>query len=319
MLYVDTRWDGNHGIGRFSREVLSRLDIPWRPLKGSMAPSSPLDVLNPNRLQLAASDTVFSPGYNAGFSRARQIITLHDVIHLAISSESGFAKRAYYDRVIKPAVTKAGIVMTDSETSRTAIESWIGDSRIEVINVGNGCSAAFTRAGPVAEQFRGAFVYVGNLKPHKNVDVLFQALRLAPSFSLIVVSSDVVDVARRAHKAGVSSQVVALSGVTDEKLAEIYRSSRGLLFPSQLEGFGLPAAEALSCGIPVAYWKGCASVAEIVGEAGPAVSEAKSGQAWADAMTQMADGTFGPSARSYDWSDVAQGINAVLHRDRMTS
>jgi glycosyltransferase involved in cell wall biosynthesis len=45
---------------------------------------------------------------------------------------------------------------------------------------------------------------------------------------------------------------VTLTGhVPDEDLAAIYTGARALVFPSDDEGFGLPAVEALACGTPV--------------------------------------------------------------------
>jgi glycosyltransferase involved in cell wall biosynthesis len=37
----------------------------------------------------------------------------------------------------------------------------------------------------------------------------------------------------------------------DETMVELYRGASGLLFPSLLEGFGMPILEAMCCGIPV--------------------------------------------------------------------
>ena len=46
---------------------------------------------------------------------------------------------------------------------------------------------------------------------------------------------------------------VTLTGeVNDEELAAIYTGAHALVFPSDDEGFGLPAVEALACGTPVA-------------------------------------------------------------------
>lgn len=317
MLFVDTRWDGAHGIGRFSREVVKRLELPWAPLEsGSPAPSSPLDAVNPARIRLSARDAVYSPGYNAGLSRARQFVTLHDMIHLEVPSESSALKRLYYDRVIKPAVVRAGLVFTVSSVSQRAIQNWLGTDHVDVVNVGNGCSDVFHRDGPVSHRFNDYFLYVGNLRPHKNFDVLLKALALRPDFQLVVVCSDESQVMKLAAEAGVADRVHVVSGVSDDDLAALYRGSLGLLFPSTLEGFGLPAAEALSCGVSVAYWSGCESVAEIVGDAGPAVEDSGAAAAWAEAMDSLiSHNQSEPQTQvRHAWSAVAHRVEAELRR-----
>jgi glycosyltransferase involved in cell wall biosynthesis len=45
--------------------------------------------------------------------------------------------------------------------------------------------------------------------------------------------------------------VILTGAVDDDQLAAIYTGARALVFPSDDEGFGLPAVEALACGTPV--------------------------------------------------------------------
>jgi glycosyltransferase involved in cell wall biosynthesis len=49
--------------------------------------------------------------------------------------------------------------------------------------------------------------------------------------------------------------VILTGPVTDDQLAAIYSGAHALVLPSDHEGFGLPAVEALACGTPVAAWE----------------------------------------------------------------
>jgi glycosyltransferase involved in cell wall biosynthesis len=54
--------------------------------------------------------------------------------------------------------------------------------------------------------------------------------------------------------------------IDDQKLAELYAAAKLYVFPSRLEGFGLPALEAMSMGVPVIAAR-AGSLPEILGEA----------------------------------------------------
>jgi glycosyltransferase involved in cell wall biosynthesis len=318
-LIVDDRWHGEHGIGRFASEVLSRLAPPTVALGGAISPTSAKDVVNPRRFRLKATDTIYSPGFNAGLTRGRQVLTLHDLIHLQIDSEKSLLKSLYYNVVVKWAARRAGLAFTVSETSADVIRTWLKSPGVEVVVVGCGRSAAFQRAGTRDILPHPTFVYVGNLKPHKNVEVLFDALALRPQYSLILVTSDAAEARRLADAAGVSSRVEIRSGVSDAQLASLYRGVTGVLQPSLLEGFGLPVLEAMSCGTRVAYWAGCESVSEITAGTGIAVDTATDATQWASAMDVLnAMIENGPLVMPtsweslYDWDTVARKIEATL-------
>lgn len=320
-LYIDDRWRGKHGIGRFATEVVRRLTMSWVPLGGRLAPTSPVDIFNLRRLGLKREDLVYSPGFNAGITCARQLLNIHDLIHLQIDSEKSFAKSLYYNTVVRWAVRRAGIVMTDSVASAKAIRDWVRAPRVEIVVVGCGKSEAFVPEGESVVFDRPTFVYVGNLKPHKNFDVLLEMIALRPQFDLIVVSSD-AELARAYVAArGIERQVTVRTGVPDLELAAIYRGATGSLQPSILEGFGLPSLEAMSCGTRVAYWRGCESVAEICSGAGVEVRNAESATEWAQALDNLEVSAKGGSLHMsaewhdrYTWSAVAARVDAVIRQ-----
>jgi glycosyltransferase involved in cell wall biosynthesis len=320
-VVVDERWGGEHGIGRFATEVVSRLAIAWRPLGGTGSPTSVLDVLSLRRARLTASDVVYSPGFNAGVTLARQVLTIHDLIHLQIPSEKSFAKTCYYNLVVKNAIKRAGIVMTVSTTSARAIADWLGAPGVEIVIVGCGRSAAFAVAGAAAVFARPTFLYVGNLKPHKNVDVLFKALAQRPDYDLIVVTSDVDHAESAIAAAGLTGRASIRTGVSDDELASLYRGGAGALQPSVLEGFGLPVLEAMSCGTRVASWAGCESVQEIRSNTGVTVHSATDAGEWADAMDRLvAQSNAGPLEMPaewnelYSWNGVGERVSAAICR-----
>lgn len=313
-VFVDGRRDGQHGIARFGTEVLRRLRTPSSPLGGPRDALSPLDVLNPHRLALRSADVVFSPGFHAGPTRATQLLTLHDLIQLQDPAEIDRKKALYYRLIVRPAVLRAGRVLTVSETSRTLLREWIDDAA-DVIDVGNGCSDVFFRTERAPEP--SGLLYVGALKPHKNPDVVFAALAAEPSLRLTVVSNDDDDARRLVEQHAVQDRVVLRKGVSDAELAGLYAAASALVFPSRSEGFGLPAAEALAVGCPVLHWRGCAAVAEIVADDGVALEDADDVVEWRSAMLAAEAGRLPSAGRErirqrYSWDSVAARVDEQI-------
>ena len=127
---------------------------------------------------------------------------------------------------------------------------------------------AFPRIEP------GFILYTGGIEPRKNVDGLleaFAALRtdLRALHQLVVVcrvlpaEREVLD--RKLDELGISDRVVFTGFVSDENLASLYQATGLFVFPSLYEGFGLPVAEAIACGAPVAVSR-IAALTELIDE-----------------------------------------------------
>ena len=69
------------------------------------------------------------------------------------------------------------------------------------------------------------------------------------------------------NKRGIKNKVKFVSDLTSNQIAELYAESTIAVSPSVYEGFGFPAGEAMSCGIPLVSTNG-GSLPEVVGDAG---------------------------------------------------
>ena len=102
-------------------------------------------------------------------------------------------------------------------------------------------------------------LYVGGPNPNKNLDRLFAALQLLTEPPLLVCVTRGLDPRRHG-----TLPVRVMEGVSDAELRLLYGGARLVVQPSLFEGFGLPVAEAMACGAPVA----CSQIAPLVEVAG---------------------------------------------------
>jgi glycosyltransferase involved in cell wall biosynthesis len=97
-------------------------------------------------------------------------------------------------------------------------------------------------------------LYTGNLYPHKNIDVIFKALKLLPNIKLKIICARDVFANRSqklAHSLDVANQVEFLGYIPDDKFSKLYSHALALVHPALLEGFSLTGLEAMALNCPV--------------------------------------------------------------------
>lgn len=269
ILY-DTRWIGEHGIGRFASEVLKR-NKGFNKINGKLKPTSPLDVLFITMYLCFNRGIYFSPGYNCPyFFLSRSIITIHDLNHIDVNHNSSFIKKLYYEFIMKRACKKSLRIFTVSDFSKNRICEWAGVDRSKVLVVGNGVSEEFQHESSETHLNEEEYIIVvSNRKKHKNESRILSAFNnsnLPSTVKLIFTGSPNDDLLKEIKELGLQNRVIFKGRVENEELASLYRNAVFLLFPSLYEGFGLPVIEAMSCGTAV-ITSNSTSLPEVAGDA----------------------------------------------------
>jgi alpha-1,3-rhamnosyl/mannosyltransferase len=198
------------------------------------------------------------------------VTTIHDVIHLQDPTVGPVARR-YARFMIGQALRKSREILTVSEASKRAILEQFPKTDPEKIVVTLNGAGDLVRPplDQIAVRLRalrlipGYVLYVGSDRPHKNLAAVERvARRLAGRLRFVVVGR----VADRSRFAGLEADVAFMGEMSKDDLAALYAGAIGLLFPSYLEGFGLPPLEAMACGAPVVAADRSA-IPEVVGDA----------------------------------------------------
>lgn len=210
----------------------------------------------------------WSPHYNIPLLpilAKKRVVTIHDVCHLAMPDCFPRWKRVLASFLLKEAVKKSDLVLTVSEFSRKEIAAHlpIKENRIQVVVNG---SEKRKEEGTCSLQELGVdapfILYVGNNKPHKNIDRLLKAFLLLPScYHLVFVSSEKYSWPLQNHQ-----RIKNFYQLSDKDLCFLYKKAVLLIQPSLYEGFGLTPLEAMSLGCPVVA-SHIASLSEVCGEA----------------------------------------------------
>ena len=195
------------------------------------------------------------------------VVTIHDLIHLRFPELRSPLERTYARWMIGRATRRAARVIAVSEATARELADRFGvdPQRVEVIP--NGVDERFHREVPAAEVEAmlaalelapGYLLFVGNPKPHKNLERLLAAVaRLAgrpggpPTLVLAGDRDDDSPLPRQIAAAGLGAAVRRLGHLPDADLPALYRGAALLVQPSLWEGFGLPVAEAMALGVPV--------------------------------------------------------------------
>lgn len=240
-------------------------------------------------------DVIFFPAVYSYFpvpSDIPALVTIHDVIAETHPDQifSSMRSRWLWNQKVRAALRSARKIATVSQNARLRIAKAFGRNSDEIAVVGEGVDERFQRQDEpkqaiMRERFGIAadepiLLYVGGISPHKNIAALVRCLRLlvergAVDWRLVLAGEVDRDSFYSADKevrsairdCGLEDRVTFVGYVDDQTLATLYSAARMLVLPSLDEGFGLPAAEAMSCGVPVAA-SNRGALPEVVGGAG---------------------------------------------------
>ncbi len=215
----------------------------------------------------------------------RSVVTIHDTIHLMFPQYlPGRLAYGYARTSLWLATRRSNRILTVSETSKSDILRRFRVPADKITVVYNAIDERLSQAPPqeafervrIRYQLRDPFaLYVGNIKPHKNLERLidaFDRLRRQEGFDslkLVIIGDEISKyqgLRRAVHQHKLHKHVRFFGFVPVDTLSVLYRLASVFVFPSLYEGFGLPPLEAMASGTPVVT-SNVSSLPEVVGDA----------------------------------------------------
>jgi glycosyltransferase involved in cell wall biosynthesis len=200
---------------------------------------------------------------------ARAVVTIHDIIHLLYPEflPSRFAF-LYAQRMIRRSLARGDRIIAVSQNTKSDLVRYFDVDGAKIQVVYNGVEDVFRQRLPEPELEhwlrqlgieRPYLLFVGNPKPHKNLDTVVQAYararRISPFDAPLVCvgnrSGSEFKIRQRAELLGLGDRVRLLGHVAAEALPAIYQGATLFLYPTLYEGFGLPVVEAMASGVAV--------------------------------------------------------------------
>jgi glycosyltransferase involved in cell wall biosynthesis len=206
--------------------------------------------------------------YGIQKSRAKSVITIHDLIFMEHPELYKSINRNIYEKKVRTGTRVASRVIAASEQTKQDIIRFLNvdESRIRVVY--QGCHRQFySRVSEETMQNTHQrfalpseyLLYVGTIEKRKNLLKIVQALHHGNiDFPLVVVGRKTAyfnQVKQFIERTGLSN-VYFLDQVQASDLPSIYQGSSGFIYPSSYEGFGIPVLEALNSGVPVITSRG---------------------------------------------------------------
>lgn len=209
--------------------------------------------------------------YGPRSSKAKILLTIHDLNFL---TEKVPVKAQARLQDLQHKVNGAAAITTVSEFTAQEVRQHL-DLRGKPLHViYNGVDLSHLEHAPISECPKWApeapfFLALGVVTRKKNFHVLIEMMRHFPEYDLVIAGFHdrqyVPQIHREIEKFGLEHQIILPGEVSGGIKTWLFQNCAMFLFPSLLEGFGIPVAEAMSYGKPVVCSNLC-SLPEVGGD-----------------------------------------------------
>lgn len=235
----------------------------------------------PKALKKYKIDVFFSPdGYLSLRSNVPQIATIHDLNFEHNPKDIPWVMCSYLRRFFPKFAKKARHILTVSDYSKQDIVKTYGIESLKITAIWNGVSEVYkpldeNNCLSVRNEYSNGnqyFIFVGSLNPRKNLQRLilaFQEYAKNPEnkWDLLIVGASMWNNDNFKIFPEIKDRLHFTGHLPLEKLTKVMAAASCLVYVPYFEGFGIPLAEAMKCGVPIISGN-LTSLPEVTGDAG---------------------------------------------------
>jgi glycosyltransferase involved in cell wall biosynthesis len=267
---------------------------------------------------------------------AAQVVTIHDLHFLSHPDRTSAEIRRDYAALVRAHAHRADRIIVVSRFVAGEVQRLLGIAAERISVCPNGSPE--WKGPPAVVNSGGYFLFVGTIEPRKNVAGLLEAYARLRSrhahVPRLVIAGRVEPAAREGlaamNQPPLAGHVEYRGYVPAEDREALFKGAQVFVLPSFEEGFGIPALEAMSAGVPVVV-SNRGALPEIVGDTGLFVDPDDSESLAAALERIIGDADLRAScarrgldrARHFTWSRTAREVrrtyaDALLARRQRT-
>ena len=206
-------------------------------------------------------DILHVPHFNSSLLYTRPlVVTIHDLLWhekrggevTTLHPAAYWIKYFFYHIVTSNAVARSLAIFVPSQTVASTVCKYYPKAADKITVTKEGTE--LSRPTQFPKRKVQQLLYVGSLYPHKNIQLVIDALKELPKVRLVIAGARNVfqqKVESYVANRNLQNRVLFKGYVTDDELKNLYLESTALVQPSLSEGFGLTGLEALGLHTPV--------------------------------------------------------------------
>lgn len=189
--------------------------------------------------------------------KSKFIYTILDLNYLSLTEISDSRKQRQKKRY-QHAIDKAAAITTISEYVARDVSGQLAvppATPLKAIYCGVNTPDTLPSTPPSVQPGGPFLFFIGMIQPYKNIHTMLPLLDAFPDYKLVVAGPNDrpygQEMREQAEKMGIGDRLLMPGPIDEATKWWLYANCDAFLFPSLMEGFGLPVVEAMRFGKPV--------------------------------------------------------------------